>query len=203
MLLAIVLLVQSACLVPQSIDALDPDAGTRPAPRIEINKIPSDLLQLVLPFYRQGAADAAATPPCVCHLDFTGLFVQDDDPFVTLQARWFVDYDTAVPSSLAIREQKDMPGSTDFNNPTTERGVPDFAFDAVGQGITTNGIHIVEVVIADRDGFDTTNTQRPFRSVLPGFQTAEYRFAVQVNLAQDPNQPTCPNNVGASVRVCQ
>jgi hypothetical protein len=199
------LLVQTSCLVPQSIDQFDADAGAHPAPRLEIENIPPYLLSPLIPtLYRQGPADAAANPPCTCHLQLWIPTVQEADPFITLEARWFVDYDPAVPASTSISgTPEDLHGATTSVSASQERSLSPFNFDAVSQGITTNGTHIVELVVADTNGFkNTPNTARPNRTFNPDFLSSEYRFVVNVNLTPDPNQPTCPN-VLPSVRVCQ
>jgi hypothetical protein len=198
------LLVQTSCLVPQSIDQFDADAGAHPVPRLEVENIRPYLLSpIILQLYRQGPGDAAATPPCICHLELSVPAVQAD-PFITLQARWFVDYDTAVPATTSQSgSPEDLFGATNSVNASPDRALSPFKFDAISQGITTNGTHVVELVVAEKNGFDNSpNAARPNRTLLPGYLSSEYRFVVNVNLTPDPNQPTCPN-VLPSVRVCQ
>ena len=40
-----------------------------------------------------GSADAALTPPCHCELELNIPLVEEDDPTVSLEVRWFIDYD--------------------------------------------------------------------------------------------------------------
>jgi hypothetical protein len=188
-MLAFTLLMESGCLIPQSIDAIDSDAGPHPAPHFVLGSIRSDLLAPVLTLNRQGPADATASPPCLCQLVLDAPDVEEDDPTVTLQSRWFVDYNLSVPSSQVFFSPRDIPGS--FTDLATERQVPLFNFDADSHGIVTNGVHIVELLVGDRDGFDDTSVALPNRAMKPGYEAALYRFTVQVNVTQDPNQPHC------------
>src|SRR5215813_2312151 len=97
---------QIACLIPQDIEAKTDTPGAVPAFLPE--SFPSYLLPPILTLIRQGAADAALTPPCHCQLQFDGLVIQAD-PTLTLEARWFVDYDTTNPSSTRPFQSDDYP----------------------------------------------------------------------------------------------
>src|SRR5689334_9259557 len=91
---------QGGCLVPQTID---PKVATpHPPPHFVVETIPAYLLAPVLTLTRQGAGDAVQTPPCHCQLEFNGLVVEEQDPTITLEARWFIDYDVTVPSSTRV-----------------------------------------------------------------------------------------------------
>jgi hypothetical protein len=198
-MLAVWLLVESGCLVPQRIDELNADAGPHPAPHFVLQDIPDYLLAPILTLNRQGPADAVASTPCLCHLTLSVPFVEEEDPSVTLLSRWFVDYDVSLPSSQSIWDQRPIPGDVNTLNPV--RPVPSFNFDADTHGIVTNGVHIVEVVVGDQNGFDNAPTAAiPHRSMLPQYESAVYRFAVQVNVTQDPNQPHCATQ---QYQVCQ
>jgi hypothetical protein len=198
-LVALTFLVESACLVPQSIDAIDADAGPHAVPHIVLETIPTYLLAPVLTLYRQGPADAVATPACSCKLVLNVPQVADEDPSITLLARWFVDYNLAVPSSTLPWKPQTIEGN--FDTGTTVRTLLPYDFDADTHNIVTNGLHIVELVVGERDGFDDTSLTLPNRAMKPGYEAAVYRFAIQVNVTQDPNQPHCPNQP-PSVPVC-
>jgi hypothetical protein len=166
-----------------------------------LESIPLDLLAPVLTLYRQGADDAASTPPCHCELELSGPsgpFVEEEDTTVSLTALWFLDYDASIPTSTRPIQSVPLQG---FVNQTL-RQVPPFALDADAVGIVTSGIHVVELVIGETTGFDPNSTTLPNRAMLPGFQSTGYKFVVQVNVQQNPNIPRCPDQA-PSVRVCQ
>jgi len=186
---AIALLVESGCLIPQSIDQLDPDAGQHPAPHIVIEQIPEDMLAPKLTLYRQGPLDAAESPGCHCNMPLTLNLVEEADPSITLQARWFIDYDPDKLSTQASPQETDIRG--DFNG-SVFRSIPILIFDADQLGILNSGLHIVEVVIADKEGFDDSQEARfPHRSVKPGYESAVYRLAIQLDYEQNPATPQC------------
>jgi hypothetical protein len=187
-------MVESGCLLPQAIDAI-PQAP-HPAPQIVDELVPP--YPPVITLYRQGPADASNDPPCHCDLQLDVGAVREDDPTVSLEARWFVDYDAAVPSTQQIWVQQPLPGS--FDTDTTERSITAYQFDATAHNIVTSGTHVVEVVIGETAGFDDSSTTTPHRAMLPGFEPAVFRFTVQVNVSQDPNQPLCPGQL-PSVRL--
>jgi hypothetical protein len=189
-----------ACLVPQSVDSIV--ESPHPAPRFVVDSIPDYLLVPVLQLYRQGPADQTSTPPCHCKLELSIPLVVEDDPTVTLEVRWFVDYDVSVPSST-------RPWGTpqiltgDFNTTGTVRQLqPPFDFDADTFSITTDGVHTVDVVMAETAAWNNASTSLPKRAVLPGYASAVYRFFVNVKVGFDSTRPHCPQ-AGASVRVCQ
>jgi hypothetical protein len=187
------------CLVPQTIDPKE--TALHPPPRIKLDSIPIELLPPILPLFRQGSADLARMPPCHCWLELRVPQVEIDDPTATLLMKWFVDYDTAVPTST----RPAMPAETldatfNSNNPVRfSRRI--FTFDANLLGIVTSGVHVVDVVVGELDGFDQTATARPERTMKPGYEATEYRFVVDVHLEQDPNHPQC-NKVPPALGSC-
>jgi len=197
---AVLVCAQAACMIPQSIDPQT--AATHPAPQIDVSKIPSDLLSPpILTLIRQGSADAVLSPPCHCVLSFDGMSVEAD-PDITLEARWFVDYDASVPASTVSRPDSPFEIGPNRDDPTkTTRNVPTFLLDTERAGIVQSGIHIVEVVIGERDGFDTSPTApRGNRSMKEGYSSTEYKFVVDVRLEQVAGQ--CPRTL-PSTAVCQ
>jgi len=96
-ILGVLVCAQVSCLIPQTVDPIV--AAPHPAPYFVVEQIPSYLSPPQLTLLRQGLGDAALAPACHCQLWFDGLFVHEDDPTITLQAKWFVDYDVTNPSS--------------------------------------------------------------------------------------------------------
>lgn len=189
----------SSCLMPQSVDPIV--EVPHPPPHFVLESIPDYLLVPRLELYRQGSFDAAQVPPCHCKLELFIPFVEEDDPTVTLEARWFVDYDPLVPRLAAVVDSEKLTG--DFNSPFTLRTMQKrFTFDADQLQITTNGTHTVDVMIADTTAYDDNSTTRPRRTLKPGYTADEYRFFVNVKYDQDPAQPQCPQSK-LSLRVCQ
>jgi hypothetical protein len=120
---------------------------------------------------------------------FDGISVEAD-PDLTLEARWFVDYDSNVPSSTVIQVTLEIPPNRD-NPRLTNRTVLPYTLDADAVGIVQSGVHVVEIVIGETDGFDkSTAAPRRNRSMKPGYASSEYRFAVNVRVEQVPGQ--CP-----------
>ncbi len=182
--------------MPQSIEPIV--AAPHPPPHFVVETIPSYLLPPTLTLIRQGTADAAATPPCHCVLDFNGLVVEEDDATVTLEARWFIDYDvTNVPTTRPWYTET-LDGN--FDDVTAIlRALNTFTLDADGVGIVTSGSHVVEVVVGEKDGFDPASTTLPNRGMKPGYTPAVYRFFVDVHVEQVPGQ--CPQ-APPSRRTC-
>ncbi len=192
-------LASPSCLMPQSVDPIV--EVPHPPPHFVLESIPDYLLVPRLELYRQGSFDAAQVPPCHCKLELVIPFVEEDDPTVTLEARWFVDYDPLVPRLSAEVNSERLTG--DFNSPFTLRTMQKrFNFDADLLGITTNGTHTVDVMIAETAAYDDNSTTRPRRTLKPGYTADEYRFFVNVKYDQDPAQPQCPQSK-LSLRVCQ
>ncbi|HUJ24844.1 MAG TPA: hypothetical protein VLW85_02420 [Myxococcales bacterium] len=184
-----------SCLVPQRVDELV--TSPHPAPHFVVETIPSYLVG-VLQLVRQGSLDQN----CHCELQIPPLFVEEDDPTVDLEVRWFIDYNLSVP-----RTQAPWPGSTfplpgTFKDATaTVRQTNGFNFDADADAITSNGIHLLEVVVGETAAFDDSATAAlPNRTPKPGFTLAVYRFPINVDVQQDV--PHCPLQL-PSVQVCQ
>ena len=186
-----------ACLVPQSVDPIV--TVPHPPPHFVLESIRKALLVPIIPLYRQGAADAALNPPCHCELELSIPLVEEDDPTIVLQTRWFVDYSVAVPASVLVRHS--FPSDLGFNTPDTVRALDVWDFDADAVGITS-GIHVVDVVVGEKAGFDDSATARPNQTMLTNYTADTYRFVVNVNVQQDASRPTCPVEF-PSVRVCR
>jgi len=198
-ILGVLVCAQVSCLIPQTVDPIK--QAPHPAPYFVVEQIPSYLSPPQLTLLRQGLGDAALAPACHCQLWFDGLFVHEDDPTITLQAKWFVDYDVTNPSST-------RPWAADLMNGTFDdataivRPERTFQFDADAVGIVTSGVHLVEVVIGETDGFDPSSTTQPNRAMKTGYTPAVWRFPVNVRVEQGPglcNQP--PAQSPPSVRV--
>src|SRR5712664_825751 len=198
-ILGVLVCAQVSCLIPQTVDAVVP--APHPAPYIVVETIPSYLLPPQLTLIRQGAPDAALAPACHCQLWFDGLVVHEDDPTITLQAKWFVDYDVTNPSSTRAWATDLMLGT--FDNATAiVRPVRTFQFDADAVRIVTSGVHLVEVVIGETDGFDPNSTTQPNRAMKAGYTPAVWRFPVNVRVEQVPGLCTQPPEQSPpSVRV--
>lgn len=193
-------LAHHACLVPQSVDKIV--ESPHPPPHFVLESIPSFLLPPILQLYRQGAADLQEVPPCHCRLDLTIPQVEEDDPTITLEVRWFVDYNAADPRLAAV-VWSETNAPDDFNNPSTIRDLhKPYPFDPDALGITTSGIHVVDVVVAESAAYDPNSTTRPNRAMRPGYTSAEHTFVVNVKVEQDPTRPRC-SDTPSVLRVCQ
>jgi hypothetical protein len=192
-------LASHSCLVPQSIDPIP--ESVHPRPHFVVESIRSYYqVAPMLQLYRQGSADQAATPPCHCKLELSIPLIEEDDPTLTLVANWFVDYDAAVPRLAAPVWNETLGGS--FNSPGTVRSLTTQEFDADALGISTNGVHVVTVVLGEQAGFAPPPTTLPNRDMKPGYSSDEHTFVVNVKWDEDSTRPRCPD-VLASVRVCQ
>ncbi len=192
---------QGGCLIPQTVDPKI--VSPHPPPHFVAEKVQSYLLPPVLTLIRQGTVDASQTPPCHCRLEFSGLdglVVEQDDATITLQARWFVDYDVANPSSTLVWASETLTGNFDDVTAIERPLQTTFLFDADEKGIFTSGFHVVEVVVGETEGFDPSSTTQPNRAMKPGYTAAVYRFFVEVRVEQVPGQ--CPQTP-PSHRVCQ
>ena len=189
---------QAGCLIPQTVDAIV--ATPHAPPQFVPENMPPYLLPRVLTLFQQGSSDVSASPPCHCHLEFDGLSVEEPDSTVTLEARWFVDYDPSnIPSTRFVRTPDPVPGN--FNDVTqTTRPLPTFSFDAAEVGIVSSGLHVVEVVVGETTGFDPASTTLPNRAMLQGYTAATYKFVVDLHLEQISG--SCPSTP-PSHRVCQ
>jgi hypothetical protein len=188
---------QGGCLVPQTVDPKI--VSPHPPPHFVVETIPAYLLPPLLSLTRQGATDFAQTPRCHCQLEFNGLVVEEQDATISLQARWFIDYDVAVLSTTRIWLTDVLAGNFD-DVTATERPLRLFSLDADAVGIVSSGPHVIEVVVGESDGFDPASTTLPNRAMKPGYTPAVYRFFVNVIVEQVPGQ--CPQAL-PSVRVCQ
>ena len=90
-----------------------------------------------------------------------------------------------------------LPGTFDRN--LTVRGPVIYNFEPDALGITDNSDHVVELVVGETAGFDDSATTLPFRTMRTGYESAVYRFLVQIN---PPIGPTCPNELPLR-RTCQ
>ncbi len=187
-----------ACLVPQSVDPIV--ASPHPAPHFVEQSIPTYLIAPILQLVRKGSQDLAN---CHCVIEIPPLTVEEDDPTVDLEARWFIDYDPAVPRSQAIF-RRDVGGGLQgtFNDATaTQRTLNNFDFDADRFDITSNGVHVLLVVVAESAGFDDSPTAAlPNRTMKSGYTSARYEFPINVDVALDRTH--CPQQL-PSIQVCQ
>jgi hypothetical protein len=185
---------QAGCLIPQTVDPIV--ALPHVPPQFVPESMPSYLLPRVLTLFVQGASD---TPPCHCQLLFDQLTVQEEDSTVTLEARWFIDYDPSnLPSTRVALSYQIAPNFDDVTQ--TIRPLQPFAFDAAAAGIVSSGLHVVEVVVGETTGFDPSSTALPNRAMKPGYAAATFKFVVDVHLEQIPgNCPATP----PSHPVCQ
>jgi hypothetical protein len=199
--MAVLVCAQVGCLVPQSVDPIVTVA--HPAPHFVLESIPSWLLPPILQLYRAGPTDLSATPPCHCQLELQVPWVEEDDPTVVLEARWFIDYDVTVPVSVLVRRRDIV--DQGFDTSGTIRQFPPFYFDADAAGIASNGIHTVEMFVGESAGFDdnpaATQPNRTMKTAL-GYEGATYKFVVNVDVQQDASRPTCPTEL-PSLRVCR
>jgi hypothetical protein len=187
-----------ACLLPQSVDPIA--TVPHPPPHFVLESIRKEELAPLLQLYAQGSTDITAN--CFCQLELAVPFVEEDDPTVVLEARWFIDYDPAVPNT--VRPWVTQTLDQGFNNPSTIRPLNPFEFSA-GLGFTPpSGYHLVEIVIGEKAGFDTSATaERPNQSMIEGYSADIFRFPVFVTTTPDPARPSCSQEPYPSVRVCQ
>jgi hypothetical protein len=183
-------LANQSCLVPQSVDQIV--EAPHPPPRFDVGSINPGLLAPVLQLYRQGSADAASVPASHCELCLSIPLIVEDDPTITLEARWFLDYDPSIPASQHPSGAPQIL-SGDFNNTGTVRTLNPFVFDADRLDIATNGLHVVEVVLAETAAFDNSSTTLPYRALNPGYSAAVYRFFINAKVDQDASRPLCPS----------
>jgi hypothetical protein len=185
------LLALGSCLVPQDVDPINTRVHT--PPRIVVESIPS---QLVVPYLT--LTRVTRDTGCRCELTLSVPAVEENDPTIDLEARWFVDYDVRVPTSEKLATFSEMNGSFDFG--ATVRSGPSFTFDPDALG--GDGFHTVEVVIAEATGFlanDDPQATLPFRTLKTDYSAANYRFFVQV--VTDNNAAQCPQTA-LLTRVC-
>jgi hypothetical protein len=180
---------QAGCMIPQSVDPIV--AEPHVPPQFVPELIPPYLLTRTLTLYVQGAADATASPPCSCHLEFDGLSVEEADSTVDLTVKWFIDYDASnPPSTRSIPSDIELPPIPN-DIKATSRLLPTRTLTAADFG-NVGGLHVVEVVVGETAGFDPASTTLPSRGMKPGYISASYKFVVDLHLEQIPG--TCPSN---------
>jgi hypothetical protein len=191
---------QAGCMVPQSVDPIV--TSPHEPPTLGPANLPQYLLARVLTLYQNGTADVTSSPPCHCQLafgKFDAITVEEADSTVTLEARWFIDYDSANPASTAPRLTETLDAIPNNVDKTTRTLTKVFDFDAAIASATTNGLHIVELVVGQKDGFNDSSTSLPNRAMKPDFQSATWKFVIDLHLEQIPG--TCPSTP-PSDRVC-
>lgn len=182
-----------ACLVPQSVDPIG--ASAHPAPHFVGQSIPIYLIAPILQLVRRGSLDPGN---CHCVIEIPPLPIEEDDPTVDLVVRWFLDYSAA--GNHAIIRTYTITGQ--FNDATAIlRSLLTFDFNADDYGIVSNGVHVLLVVVGEKDGFDDSPTAAlPNRGMKAGFTSAELAFPINVDVALDQTHcPTAP----PSLQVCQ
>jgi hypothetical protein len=189
---------QAGCMIPQSVDPIV--AQPHVPPQIGPENVPDYLQPRVLTLYQNGTTDVTSSPPCHCRLEFTGITVYEADSTVSLEARWFVDYDTSNPPSTPQRLIEQLEGNFNDVTQTTRTLNQPFFFEAATAGATTSGLHVVELVIGESGQFDDNSAALPHRAMKPGFQSATYKFVIDLHLEQIAG--TCPSTP-PSRRVCQ
>jgi hypothetical protein len=182
--LAVLFVLAQGCLVPQSVDPIT----TRPhtVPRVDLTKLPDYMFQPFLTLDPQEQADLAQTPPCQCRLEVSIPAIIADDPTVDVDVRVFVDYDLNVPRSQSPVLTVRLPGSFELTEPT--RPLAPLSFDAASLG--GPGFHVVELVTGETAGFDKDTVSPPHRAMLQGFESSDFKFAVQV-LPPNPAKQSC------------
>jgi hypothetical protein len=188
----LVLVCAQSCLVPQSVDPIL--VSPHPAPHFVEQSIPPYLVAPILQLVRQGSQDLN----CHCVIEIPALPIEEDDPTVDLEARWFVDY--AAVGSHAIARRDVLQGT--FNDATAIlRTLNKFDFNADDYGIVSNGVHVLSVVVGESAGFDDSATSLlPNRSMKTGYTSAQEQFTINVDVALD--RPHCPQQL-PSLQVCQ
>jgi hypothetical protein len=170
---------------------VDPNATQHTVPIIDLTQLPSAVLTPTIPLYRQGPDDIVQQ--CNCRLDLVILVIKDPDPTIDVQARWFVDYDLGTTQSQSPASTQDFPGS--FNNPEAlTRGPVTFELDADARGLTDT-THVVEMVVAERQGFAPDTVAPAHRALLPQFDATTFKVAVEVKTSAsqcDRNTPVSP-----------
>lgn len=180
-----------ACLVPQNVEPTSSKPNV--PPRVVVESLPTWLsgaqVQLL-----QSALDRAEG--CHCEIELQVPVVEMDDPTANLLVRWFVDYDPTRPPSQRPVSSRDIKGT--FVDPSTQRAGPRYSFDLGALGIVGDGTHVVDMLIADQDGFDADEVAPAFRAMRAGYASAMQRFVIAVT-TDDARR--CPAQL-PSRRVC-
>jgi hypothetical protein len=185
-----------ACLVPQSVDP----ESTRPhtVPLIDLMQLQDYWYTPQVVLYQQSPTDQALN--CHCELQLQIPAIKEPDPTVTLEGRWFVDYDITNSQQSWVDNPK-FPGA--FNSTADVRGPATFNFNADAPKLSTTA-HVVEFIVAEQDGFNTdTNVKPHHRSLNPGWDASTLRLLV---LVQPSQAQQCDLNAGVlkplTQRVC-
>ena len=181
----------ASCLIPQSVDPAS--SKTHVPPRVVIEAV-DPLLATSFVVLKHGSVDAAQG--CSCRVLLAVPQLEEDDPTATLEVRWFVDYDPGDPLTVrpAVPSQF-LSGS--FDSTAVLRQGPTLTFDLAALGVS-DGVHVVDMVVAEQGGFDDSSTDFAHRAVLAGYASATFRFVVEVQTDNDsacrgdpPFQRTC------------
>jgi hypothetical protein len=166
------------CLVPQSVDPVS--TRVRFPPRVVVEAIDPKLAGASV-LLAHGSIDQAQG--CSCRLELEVPQIEEDDPTVDLEVRWFVDYDPNIPATqhLAVPSQF-LAGS--FDSSAVVRQGPTLEAD-IGELGLTDGVHVIDMVTAEQGGFDDTSTTLPHRAMLPGYESALQRFVLLVATDND------------------
>lgn len=152
----------AGCPLPQPLaEVARVDGGVISPPRIVTESaVPSDTIV----FVSQG---------CTAAVFSLGAEVEDVNTLEAVEARWFVDYQPAVPQ---IPLSQPVPAADDPANPI--RAVEAYPFDAIawGSGVP---LHVVELVVSNAFKPITPTDARQNHSAQDGFETAIYRWVFQ------------------------
>jgi hypothetical protein len=160
----------ASCLLPQSVD---PQSNrVRYPPRVVVEAIPPKLAAGAVRL-SHGSIDLAQG--CACRLTLSVPQLEENDPTADLEVRWFVDYDPGAP--VLAQPSQLLRGSFDPNS--VLRQGPSFDVEFGRPGIT-DGVHVVDVVIAEQGAFDDAAIGLPYRSLVTGYGSATVRFVVEV-----------------------
>jgi hypothetical protein len=171
---ALLVVLAQGCLMPQSVDPVN----TRPhtIPRVDLTQLPNYLLQPFLALDPQEQADLTSNPTCHCQLEVNIPQIIADDPTVDVEVRVFVDYDVNLARPPAPVDRIPLPGS--FTSSETTRTLQKLQFDSAKLG--GPGLHVVELVIGEREGFAATDVFPQQRAMQPGFESSTFKFVAQV-----------------------
>jgi hypothetical protein len=150
--------------------------------------------------YLQSPSDVALN--CHCELQLEIPVIKEPDPTVTLEGRWFVDYDVNNPQQSWVDNPK-FPGF--FNSTADVRGPATYSLNADALKLRTDIPHVVEFIIAEQDGFTSDTQVRPHhRALNPGWDATTLRLVVDVQPGSGAQQ--CDLNAGVlkplTQRVC-
>ena len=161
------------CLLPQSVD--QQSNRVRFPPRVRIEAIDPRISGAAVAL-AHGSLDTNAG--CSCRLSLEVPQIEEEDPTVNLEVRWFIDYDPDRPATQRpAATTQFLPGS--FDTTAVVRQGPKLEIDIGALGLT-DGIHVVDMVVAEQGGFDDAATTLAHKAVLPGYESAQQRFVVSV-----------------------